>query len=264
MEFVIYVFYILAGAGVGLAIGLTGVGGGSLMTPLLILFGFEYNVAIGTDLLYAAVTKSGGVFAHQRQGNVNWRLALLLSLGSIPSSILTASLLDQFFTNAMDYRPILTRSLGVMLFLTSLVLVFRRRLQKTAIEDPGTVSRWLQGHSVPLTLLMGVALGVLVTLSSVGAGAFCAAMLLLFYPRLSALQVVGTDIAHAVPLTFIAGMGHFLLLGNVDFKLLGCLLLGSLPAIHFGTLLASKLPNNVMMPFLASALMLLGVKFVFF
>ena len=264
MEFVIYLLYILAGAGVGLAIGLTGVGGGSLMTPLLILFGFEYNVAIGTDLLYAAITKSSGVVAHQRRGNINWRLVLLLGLGSIPASIFTAFLLDQFFTSAADYKPVLTKSLGVMLFLTSLVLIFRKRLQKTAIESPGVANRWVQRHSAPITLLVGIALGVFVTLSSVGAGAFCAAVLLLLYPRLPALHVVGTDIAHAVPLTFIAGMGHFLLLGNVDFVLLGCLLLGSLPAIHFGTLLGSKLPNHVMLPFLASILMALGVKFAFF
>jgi len=255
--------YILAGAGVGLAVGMTGVGGGSLMTPLLILFGFPYHTAIGTDLLYAAITKSGGVIAHQRQKNINWRLVWILAAGSIPASILTTTLLDTIFTGADEYKPVLTTALGVMLILTSLVLLFRRKLEVShAAAEAG--NHWSQRHSGAITFVAGLCLGVFVTLSSVGAGAFCAALLLVLYPRLPALHVVGTDIAHAVPLTFVAGMGHFLLLGNVDFKLLGCLLIGSLPAIHYGTRLGAKLPNNVMHPILASILMLLGIRFAFF
>lgn len=258
------VLYVLAGAGVGLAIGMTGVGGGSLMTPLLIMFGFPYHTAIGTDLLYAAITKGSGVIAHQRQKNINWRLVGILAAGSIPASILTTTLLSRFFTDADQYKPVLTTALGVMLILTSLVLLFRRKLEVSTHERPDGSIHWSQRHSAAITFIAGVALGVFVTLSSVGAGAFCAALLLVLYPRLPALHVVGTDIAHAVPLTFIAGMGHFLLLGNVDFKLLACLLAGSLPAIHFGTKLGAMLPNKVMHPILASLLMLLGIRFAFF
>jgi uncharacterized membrane protein YfcA len=123
---------------------------------------------------------------------------------------------------------------------------------------------WAQRHAKPITIIMGGLLGVLVTLSSVGAGAICAAILLVLYPRLPALHVVGTDIAHAVPLTLIAGMGHMIFLGNVDFSLLACLLIGSLPAIHVGTKLGAKLPNQILQPILASILMILGIKFALF
>lgn len=260
-----FIVYILAGAGVGLAIGMTGVGGGSLMTPLLILFNIPYHVAIGTDLLYAAITKTGGVVSHQRRGTIKWRLVALLALGSIPASVLTAVMLDRIFGDPEAYKPLLTTALGVMLILTSMVLLFRQRIQTSSQQNgPSAFGQFAHRHADAITVVAGIVLGVFVTLSSVGAGAFCAALLLMLYPRLPALQVIGTDIAHAVPLTFIAGMGHFLLLGNVDFVLLACLLIGSLPAVHLGTKLGTMVPNQVMHPILASILMLLGLKFVFF
>jgi len=264
MDLIPYIFYVLAGAGVGFAVGMTGVGGGSLMTPLLILFGFPYNVAIGTDLLYAAVTKSGGVVSHSKHQTINWPLVGLLAAGSIPASLFTAYFLAEVFTGAEEYKPLLTTSLGVMLILTSIVLLFRKRLQESGKQAVEAGQQGFRRHSRPITVIAGIVLGVFVTLSSVGAGAFCAALLLVLYPRLPAIHVIGTDIAHAVPLTFIAGMGHFLLLGNVNFALLICLLIGSLPAIHWGTKLGNRLPNNVMHPILASILMLLGVKFALF
>lgn len=257
------VFFVLAGAAVGLAVGITGVGGGSLMTPLLILFGIPYNVAIGTDLLYAAITKAGGAVAHKRQGTVRWRLVTLLAMGSIPASLATAFLLNNVFTSAGDYEALLTHSLGIMLILTSGVLLFKKRINETSAED-GATKTWVHHHAQAITFVSGIVLGVFVTLSSVGAGAFCAALLLVLYPRLPALHVVGTDIAHAVPLTLIAGLGHLVFLGNVDFKLLGCLLIGSLPAVHFGTRLGARLPSTVLQPILASILMVLGVKFAVF
>jgi uncharacterized membrane protein YfcA len=259
-----FVIYIVAGAGVGLAVGMTGVGGGSLMTPLLILFNIPYHVAIGTDLLYAALTKAGGVISHQRRRTINWRLVGLLASGSIPASVLTALLLDRVFGDPEAYKPLLTSALGIMLILTSIVLLFRKKIQASGEEAEKAPPTFSRRHAPVITVTAGVALGVLVTLSSVGAGAFCAALLLVLYPHLKALQVVGTDLAHAVPLTFVAGMGHFLLLGNVDWVLLGCLLVGSLPAVHFGTKLGAMVPNQVMHPILATVLMLLGVKFAFF
>lgn len=257
-----FVYYILAGAGVGLAVGATGVGGGSLMTPLLILFGIPYNVAIGTDLLFAAATKASGVVAHRKLGTIQWPLVLTLAAGSIPSSLLTALLLQSFFNGAHDYQGLLTSSLGLMLMITAVVILFKSRIQTASRQNRGFVAR-IHHHSKPITFVSGIILGILVTLSSVGAGAFCAALLLILYPRLKAMEVVGTDIAHAVPLTLIAGLGHLLFLGNVDFVLLACLLVGSLPAIHVGSHIASKLPNSILQPALASILMLLGVKFAF-
>ncbi|MCG8673299.1 MAG: sulfite exporter TauE/SafE family protein [Pseudomonadales bacterium] len=262
MEFILY---ILAGAAVGFAVGLTGVGGGSLMTPILLLFGFPPHIAVGTDLLYAAVTKAGGVVLHRRQGTIRWRIVTLLLLGSIPASAVTALLLKTLFTDPEAYKHILTTSLGVMLIVTSMVLIFKKKLVANAgQENSGNSSLgFVRRYSGFFTFFMGIALGALVTLSSVGAGAFGAAILLVLYPRLPALNVIGTDLAHAVPLTLVAGLFH-LYLGNVDFLLLGALLIGSLPAIWVGTKVGARLPENVLHPILVSILMALGVKYAFF
>ncbi len=253
--------YILTGASVGFLVGLTGVGGGSLMTPLLILFGFPPHIAIGTDLMYAAVTKAGGVVAHARNHTINWRLVGLMGIGSIPASVFTTWILSTYFTEPETYSHLLTTSLGIMLILTSAVLLFKNKLvlstQKSG--EQGFVNRYRS----QVTVLMGVILGVFVTLSSVGAGAIGTAVLMVLYPALLASRVVGTDLAHAVPLTFIAGLGH-MQLGNVDYALLGSLLLGSLPAIHFGSKLSKHMPANVLRPVLASMLLLIGVKYAFF
>lgn len=256
------IMYILAGAGVGLAVGITGVGGGSLMTPLLLLFGFPTHIAIGTDLFYAAITKAGGVLSHHRQSSVQWDVVFRLARGSIPASIITVIILNVYFDHSDHYSHVLVTTLGVMLILTSVVLMFKKRLQALS-QSRLNEDSFLTKHRNTLTTLMGVILGVCVTLSSVGAGAFGAAILLVLYPNLSPFKVIGTDIAHAVPLTLIAGLGH-LSLGNVNFILLFSLLLGSLPAIHLGTLLGKRLPDKVLQPTLASILLLIGVKYAFF
>jgi len=256
--------YILGGAAVGLLVGLTGVGGGSLMTPLLIMFGIPYNVAIGTDLLYAATTKCGAVVSHHRKGTVRWRLVLWLAVGSIPASLVTAYVLKEFFAGSEGYKVILTTSLGIMLILTSIVLVFRKRIIDQSHGETEGLVNWIQQRARPVTFITGIALGIFVTLSSVGAGAFGTAALMILYPRLPAINVVGTDLAHAVPLTLIAGLGHLIFLGNVDFMLLGALLIGSLPAVQLGTKLAVKLPNEALQPILAAILFVLGIKFAFF
>ena len=255
-------FYIFAGAGVGLAVGLTGVGGGSLMTPLLILAGVPEKVAIGTDLLYAAATKTGAMYSHKRQGTIQWQLVFLLAAGSIPASILTSIVLKFWIPMDYDYGPGLTQIMGYMLILTALVVFFKSRIQGEDTQKDVKIT-WFHRNAKKVTIVSGVVLGVFVTLSSVGAGAFCAALLLLLYPRLPALQVVGTDIAHAVPLTLIAGLGH-LWNGNVDFQLMFGLLIGSLPAVHFGAKAAAKVPNSVLQPILAALLLIIGIKFGFF
>jgi uncharacterized membrane protein YfcA len=254
----IELLYICAGAIVGLAVGLTGVGGGSLMTPFLILFGIPYHIAIGTDLLYASVTKAGGMVSHARQKTIEWRIMGLLALGSIPASLLTTHFLGRVFTDSSGYESILMNSLGIMLVLTATVIIFRGRLNKTARQDSPQPRKF----SDIIILLAGLFLGVFVTLSSVGAGAFGAAILMLLYPYLKTIKIIGTDIAHAVPLTLIAGLGHLIVLGNVDFKLLGCLLIGSLPAIHFATKLAKRMPSDLLQTLIALILLGLGVHFI--
>ncbi|PCJ15613.1 MAG: hypothetical protein COB04_12845 [Gammaproteobacteria bacterium] len=255
--------YILAGAGVGFAIGLTGVGGGSLMTPLLLMFGFPPHTAIGTDLLYASITKSSGVWLHRRQGTIRWRIMLTLLAGSLPTSAVTIYILHQYFRDSTGYADILTTALGVMLLITATVLAFKKKIQSKELSNQVAWITNMQTQASKWTFFMGLILGVLVTLSSVGAGAFGTAVLMILYPRLPSIHIIGTDLAHAVPLTLVAGMGH-LFLGHVDFGLLGALIIGSLPAIYVGTKLGAKLPENILQPVLACTLFVLGAKFAFF
>lgn len=255
--------YIFAGAAVGFIVGLTGVGGGSLMTPLLILFGFPYHTAIGTDLLYAAFTKAGGVVIHAKKNHINWKISGVLAAGSIPAAIFTIVVLKAYFPDPDSYEHLLTSSLGIMLILTSVVLLSNKYLRSKREKPKGAVGLYLERHPSSVTFVMGIVLGILVTLSSVGAGAIGTAILLILYPYLRSIEIVGTDLAHAVPLTLVAGLGHFFL-GNVDLVLLGSLLVGSLPAIYLGAHLGSRLPEKVMQPILAVMLLALGVRFSFF
>jgi hypothetical protein len=255
--------FVIAGAAVGFIIGLTGVGGGSLMTPLLVLvFGFPPAIAVGTDLMYAALTKTAGVWVHHGHKTIHWNIVGLLAIGSLPSALLTIAVLDMWQPPQEAYERIITSSLGVMLILTALVLIFKGRWQLLA--DEGLLSVKLRHYHrtwlKPITVMAGVALGVLVTLSSVGAGAIGTAILLLLYPRLPSISVIGTDLAHAVPLTLVAGLGHWHL-GSVDFALLAGLLIGSLPAIYVGSHIGVKLPERYVRIALACMLMGLGLKF---
>lgn len=256
--------YAAAGGSVGFIVGMTGVGGGSLMTPLLLLFGFSPSVAIGTDLLYAAITKAGGVVTHSRQKTVEWQIVGLMAAGSLPSAILTMFFLHHLQNRGVEYNNILTTTLGIMLIITALVLLFRTTLLRERHQLAGehsTVGLFEKRHAKGLTWFMGVILGAMVTLSSVGAGAFAAAVLMMLYPRMAIIRIIGTDLAHAVPLTAIAGIGH-ITLGHVNWNLLAGLLIGSLPAIWLGTKLAYKVPNKVMQPLMATVLLLLGIKYV--
>jgi len=257
-----FLLYVLAGAGVGFAVGLTGVGGGSLMTPLLIMFHFPPHIAIGTDLIYAAGTKASGVVAHARQATINWNIVLRLSAGSIPASLLTVYMLKNVFGSPENYQELLLTTLGFMLMVTAAVILIKPYLNRS-VSISEDQARGIKKHQAALTVLMGVFLGTCVTLTSVGAGAFGAAILMTLYPRLSPVTIIGTDIAHAVPLTLIAGLGH-MQLGNVDFVLLASLLVGSLPAIHFGSKLSKKMPSHILQPILASLLLIIGAKYAFF
>lgn len=257
--------FVVAGALVGFVVGLTGVGGGSLMTPLLTMMGVPLHTAIGTDLLYASITKSSGAVIHAKKKNINWPVVITLTAGSIPAALLTLWALKAFFGDANEYKHILTVSLGLMLMLTAAALIFRKQLQRLHDINPlqSHLRQMIDRHAQGFTVFMGLALGVLVTLSSVGAGAFGVVVLLSLYPRLSTIEIIGTDVTHAVLLTLVAGLGH-LQMGNVDMHLLGWLLVGSIPAIIMGTHLSSRMSDDVIRPVLGVTLAVLGVKFVFF
>lgn len=255
--------YIASGLLVGLLVGLTGVGGGSLMTPLLVfLFGFAPSTAVGTDLLFAAITKSGGVFVHHgKHRSVEWRIVLWLALGSLPAAGVVLYLLETVIKKSSAVTATITMALGVALVLTGLAMLFRNALSKKSPElrkyHGERFGRW----QIPLTILVGVFLGALVTLSSVGAGALGTVALLFLYPRLATVRIVGTDLAHAIPLTTVAGLGH-LHMGNVNPDLLLSLLIGSLPGIYVGSHLSGRIPERFLRPVLASLLLIIGLKFL--
>ncbi|WP_342670019.1 sulfite exporter TauE/SafE family protein [Magnetospirillum moscoviense] len=249
--------YSLSGLGVGILVGLTGVGGGSLMTPLLILaFGFHPATAVGTDLLYAAVTKSGGTVVHGMNRNVDWRLAGWLALGSVPATGATLALLFHLGVTGKQAGGLMSAGLGVALLLTALAIFYRGRLLRWAESRPRRLSR---DATIRTTIWLGAIMGLLVSVSSVGAGAIGVTALLLLYPGLPTARIVGTDIAHAVPLTLVAGIGHWML-GSVDWLLLVSLLVGSLPGIAIGSALAVRVPEAVLRPLLATVLVVIGGK----
>ena len=247
--------YVASGFGVGILVGMTGVGGGSLMTPLLILlFGIHPATAVGTDLLYAAATKTGGSLVHGLSRSVHWPAVIRLGCGSIPASILTLIMLWQLGLDGAAQRSLVNLVLCFALLLTALSLVFR----KSVIERYRNRLAHLDGAVLP-TVVTGAALGVLVTLSSVGAGAVGVTVLLLLYPRLPMARIVGTDIAHAVPLTLVAGAGHWAL-GAVDWHLMGVLLLGSLPGIMIGSYSAVRMPETALRLTLATVLLVVATR----
>ncbi|MGH8751041.1 MAG: sulfite exporter TauE/SafE family protein, partial [Burkholderiales bacterium] len=202
--------YTISGFAVGFIVGLTGVGGGSLMTPLLVLvFGIVPATAVGTDLLYASITKMGGVWVNGRRGSVDWKIAGLLASGSLPASVITVWALKKYALQTAHFNSLITTTLGVALILTAVVLIFREGIQKFVQHHVGEL--WHERHPLPATIAVGIVLGAMVTVSSVGAGALGVAALTILYPRLPAVKIVGTDIAHAVPLTAVAGVGHLAL-----------------------------------------------------
>ena len=259
MEFVQHIdpLFVASGFAVGFIVGLTGVGGGSLMTPILILlFGVHPAAAVGTDLIYASVTKTGGSLVHSFNRTIHWPLVLRLALGSLPASLLTILVLQQFAGETAALNALITRALGVALLLTAGTIVFRRWLIGRYAERLGAFG---DARIAWLTTATGAALGILVTLSSVGAGALGVTALLLLYPKMPIARVVGSDIAHAVPLTLIAGVGH-LMMGHIDVTLLTSLLFGSLPGIVIASSLAPRLPETVLRYALSAVLVVVSAK----
>ena len=249
---------VASGFGIGAIVGMTGVGGGSLMTPLLIsVFKLQPAFAIGTDLWFAAITKTSGAFAHHRHGHVDWRIASLLLAGSLPASLATIALMHATGVNA-GWSTAITTTLGVALFATAVTVAYRRAWNALGLR----LELHMPAQIKPaLTALCGTLLGVLVSLSSIGAGAIGATLILLLYPRLDARRIVGTDIAHAVPLTLVAGIGHATL-GHVDWALLAMLLVGSLPGIWVGAHLTRRLPEGLVRILLCASLVGAGAKVI--
>jgi hypothetical protein len=256
----IHPLFVLSGFAVGFLVGMTGVGGGSLMTPLLILLFHVHPVtAVGTDLIYASVTKTGGSLVHGFNKTIDWRIVRRLASGSIPASLLTVSLLWLLKIDQSAYSALVTKVLGVALLCTAAALLFRRRLLATYSKRVGVLS---EEQTRNYTIATGVALGVLVTISSVGAGALGVTALLLLYPELPVVKIAGSDIAHAVPLTLVAGMGH-LATGGVDTGVLVSLLCGSLPGIMLASMFAPRLPDRALRIVLAATLTFVSARLLY-
>lgn len=229
------------------------------MTPLLVLlFGIHANTAVGTDLLYAAATKTVGTAVHGASGTVEWRIVGLLAAGSIPATVMTLFALAHFEGQVGAANRIITLVLGVALIATAIAILFRRMILDFFEKRVGTPD---PRHIALFTIVLGAILGVLVSLSSVGAGAIGVTVLLVLYPHLPAGKLVGSDIAHAVPLTFIAGVGHWFI-GSVDVHLLLSLLTGSIPGIIAGSLVSARIPDRMLRPILASTLAIVGGRLV--
>ncbi len=266
--------FILAGFLVGFCVGVTGVGGGSLMTPILIsLFRIEPHIAIGTDLIYAAISKFCGSLVHAKKMNIVWPIVIWLAVGSIPASFATHWVLDNFLSQSTHYKAVLTMVLGFMLTLTGVSIVFRSSIEKffnryrsqEQLDMSADLSRSQFAEQAKqkrfLIIFMGIVLGVFVTLSSVGAGAFGIMALVLMFPNLPMIRIIGSDVVHAVLLTLVAGLGY-MSGGNVDFALLGWLLCGSIPAIIVGTLVSSRLPEKIIRKILGLTLCVIGINFM--
>jgi uncharacterized membrane protein YfcA len=254
--------FIFAGFAVGLVVGLTGVGGGSLMTPLLI-FGFDIkpHMAIGTDLLFAAFTKMGGTVNLARRRLVPWRLVGALSMGSMPAALATLYVLHLLGPANPVVQKVMTLTLGTALLLTALSTLYKairgRQVPRSIDDDQLALATQPRHWSLPL--LFGAVIGTLVTLTSVGAGAIGVTALMLLCPLLPLPRIVAADIAYAVPLTLVAGLGHASL-GSVDWPLLGLLLSGSLPGIWLGGQLVHKTPDRIIRSLLSVLLAYAGFK----
>lgn len=252
--------YSLSGFAVGALVGMTGVGGGSLMTPLLILlFGVHPATAVGTDLLYAAATKTGGSLVHGFARSIDWRVVRRLATGSVPATIVTLAVLSHFNLSGDAARNLITLVLSVALFATAFVLVFGGAI--VAAYRACVVELNSQRTAVN-TVLVGMVLGVLVSISSVGAGAIGSIALIMLYPQLPMVRIVGSDIAHAVPLTLIAGTGHWMM-GSVDWHIMGSLLAGSLPGIFVGSYFAIRIPERALRLVLATTLFVVASRIAY-
>ncbi len=250
-----------AGLLVGLMVGLTGIGGGALMTPILVLlFGFAPKTAVGTDLFFAAITKMAGVTVHGRRGTIDWQVCRRLAAGSLPAAVLTSAVLHYVGRDTITVNTLIMQALGVMLLITAIGLIFKKSLHEIGRNFRIGDAELFKRLQAPLTVFAGLFLGVVVTLTSVGAGALGTVIMLYLYPlRLTPARVVGTDLAHAIPLALVAGSGH-LLAGTINVALLMTLLSGSIPGVLIGSWFSARASDAVLRPVLALLLLLTGIK----
>lgn len=254
--------YSLAGLVVGFIVGLTGIGGGALMTPILILgFGISPVIAVSTDLVYAAITKAGGVWPYARKKLVNWSVVFHLLIGSIPGALITLWVLN--YIDVMDQiESVINMTLGVSLILTSFAVFFRGHIRNAVINAPDQgLKKVVRKNRNWIASVAGLVLGSLVTLSSVGAGALGTAILIILFPHMTMPMIVATDLVHAVVLTSVAGIGHWQM-GNLDTTLLLYLLIGSLPGVFIGSHLGTRISPTIVQPIIGILLFGIGVKFV--
>lgn len=253
--------YVLSGMLVGGLVGMTGVGGGALMTPILILlFGMHPGTAVGTDLLYASITKTGGSIVHSYNRTVDWRVVGRLAMGSVPATALTIGALYYLKIDSKASQLLITRVLGFALLFTAITLVLRKPLMQWYSDHVPEMNPELVRR---LTVLTGAILGVLVSLSSVGAGAIGVTALVFLYPKMEPRRIVGSDIAHAVPLTLTAGLGHTIL-STINWHVLESLLVGSIPAIIIMSIVAARASDTAVRVALAIVLITVCVRFWFF
>jgi uncharacterized protein len=250
----------VAGLLVGALVGMTGIGGGSLMTPLLIvLFGVSPATAVGTDLMFAAITKTIGSLGHGLHRTIDWRIVGRMALGSIPATALALVLLSWLQLSAGGGRFAITTVLIAALVVTAVMLIARNRIR---VRYGRSFSNLGDKQVTLLTIAAGMLLGIMVTFSSVGAGAIGVTALVLLYPAIPAARIVGSDIAHAVPLTLIAGLGYGAM-GSVDPHMLISLLVGSLPGVLAGSLMSARIPELALRYTLAAVLVIVAAKLTF-
>jgi len=253
--------YPLSGFAVGALAGFTGMGGGSVMTPMLILiFSVEPAAAVGTDLLFAAATKTTGATVHAHRGNVDWRVVGLLAAGSLPASLVTICVITSLPAHSVALEHAITLAIGIVLLIAGAGLLFSKTGDRLATKITAGLS---PREKTALTIFLGFVLGSLVSLTSVGAGAVGIVVLRHLYPQLPAVRLVGSDIAHAVPLTLLAGSGHWLI-GDVQLALLGSLLLGSIPGIFLASRCAHYVPETVLRRVLGFVLLVIGTRMLMF
>ena len=248
---------VASGAVIGFLVGMTGVGAGSVTTPLLISgFGVLPSAAVGTDLLFAALTKSTAAWRFQKYKSIDWVVLFWLAVGSLPATLATLAWLRWAHPDTAALAQLIRKMLGVVLMCSAAAnfafpWLATRRERTDEQVTPNTDRK-------VLTVALGLVIGVLVVLTSVGAGAIGMVALLILYPTLSLRRLIGTDIVHAIPLTLVAGLGH-LSLGTIDFKVLGLLLLGSIPGIAVGVRLTGSAPDWIVRNCLAVVLLLAAV-----
>jgi uncharacterized membrane protein YfcA len=262
------ILYPVAGALTGFIVGLTGIGGGALMTPMLLLmFGVAPTAAVATDLWFATLTKLAAVYIHHREQQVDWKIVRRLWAGSLPGTALVILCLCSGLLAHLSAK-FLTSAIGAVILLTAVGLLLKQRLTnrlKTSGHHQPLNNTFTQNISrlqKPLTVVSGLILGILVAFTSVGAGALGSIALLYLYPGLTPNKLVGTDIAHAIPLALLAGLGY-LIGGHVDLNILMSLLIGSIPAALLGSIVATKFSDRKLRLCLVAILGISGVRLLF-